>query len=213
VSRTIQITTPIHGRVLIEDAAVSPSAGVLVAFHGYAERADDVLAEVNKIPGADAWTRLAPQALNRFYVRGNERIVANWMTREDRELAIGDNLAYVERVLATVDAPGPIVYLGFSQGASMAYRAALLGDRRASGVIALAGDIPPEVKTAPSQPWPPVLIGAGTRDEWFGTRVDADLSFLQAQGVKHDLVRYDGAHEWTDELRRAIGEWLNKRRT
>ena len=209
----IQLTTSIHGRVLVEDAAVDPSAGVLVAFHGYGERADDVLFEINRIPDIEAWTRVAPQALHRFYSRQHERVVASWMTREDRELAIADNLAYVERVLAKVDVAGPVVYLGFSQGASMAYRAAMLGERRAAGIIAIAGDIPPEMKGATSRPWPRVLIGAGARDEWFATKVDADVAFLHARDASPEVIRHDGAHEWTDELRRAIGDWLGSVRS
>jgi predicted esterase len=211
VSRLIQLTTSIHGRVLVEDAAVSPSAGLLIAFHGYAERADDVLAEVNQIPGADAWTRVAPQALHRFYSRRHERVVASWMTREDRQLAIADNLAYLARVLERVDPAPPLVYLGFSQGGSMAYRAALLGPRAASGVVVIAGDIPPELKDDVSHPWPRALIGVGTHDEWFSARLDGDVSFLRSRGVTPDVVRYNGAHEWTGELRTAIGDWLPRR--
>jgi predicted esterase len=213
MSRLIQITTPTHGRVLVEDAAVSPSAGVIVAFHGYGERADDVLAQVDLIGGAEAWTRVAPQALHRFYSRRHERVVASWMTREDRELAVADNLAYVSRVLQELAPPpgAPIVHLGFSQGASMAYRAAVLGGRPCAGVVAIAGDIPPEVRRGEaSRAWPPVLIGAGTRDDWFAARLDGDLAFLRARDVPHELVRFDGAHEWTAELRQAIAAWLTK---
>ena len=213
----IHVTASTHGRVLVEDAAVSPSAGVILAFHGYGERADDVLAQVNQISGAAAWLRVAPLALHRFYSRRHERVVASWMTREDRELAIADNLAYVQEVRRLVrpargDDSARLIMLGFSQGAAMAYRAALLGDRPVSGIVAVAGDMPPEVKGSPRE-WPPVLIGAGTRDEWFSPRLDADLAFLQSRGVQHDVVRYDGGHEWTDELRQAIGEWLRVART
>ena len=206
--RVVQIETPIHGRVLVEDAAVSPSRGVLVTFHGYAESAADVLAQVRQIPAAAAWTCVAPQALHRFYDRRHERVMASWMTREDRDLAIADNLMYLSRVLGAVDASAPLVYLGFSQGASMAYRTAILGGRAASGVVAIAGDIPPEVKAASGARWPPVLVAAGTRDEWFNARVAADVTFLRSIGAAHDVVRYDAAHEWTDELRHAIGTWL-----
>ncbi len=61
------------------------------------------------------------QALNRFYNRSNDAIVANWMTREDRELAIADNLAYVDggrgrRPRDQHRNQCALVYVGFSQG-------------------------------------------------------------------------------------------------
>ena len=68
------------------------------------------------------------QGLHRFYARGQGKVVASWMTREDREQAIADNLGYVNRVVMR-RCPGAgdeatVVFLGFSQGVAMAYRAA-----------------------------------------------------------------------------------------
>jgi predicted esterase len=228
----LSVPTTVHGRVLIEsdgDAAVS--SGVLAGFHGYGENAGDMMAALRLIPGASTWTRVSIQALNRFYTRGDAKVVANWMTREDREQAIADNIAYVntalELVLARAEAralhqpgmevpgfsPGrtPLVFVGFSQGVAMAYRAALMGARPVSGVIALAGDIPPELKTdVPArQPWPRVLIGVGDKEEWYSTeKVQGDLAFLRSHNVPHAITRFKGGHEWTDEFRVAAGEFL-----
>jgi predicted esterase len=142
------------------------------------------------------------------------------MTRQDRDHAIVDNVAYVDRVVegeiarfptGTVQAPS-LVYLGFSQGASMAYRAAVLGSRAARGVVALAGDIPPELKSGASrrQEWPPVLVGVGAAENWYTPdKVSADTTFLVSQGVKADVCRFAGGHEWTDEFRAAAGRWLD----
>ncbi len=227
--RVLSIPTTIHGRVLFQDAAafapevlrraVSTSGALIVAFHGYGESGDDALAAVRSIAGSEAWAIAAPQALHRFYTRDQQKVVGSWMTRQDRELAIADNVGYVDRVIAAVrdtagndDAgtPGPVCFIGFSQGASMAYRAALMGSHRPAGIVALGGDIPPEVKTAPANAWPPVLIGAGMRDDWFNGRVDSDLAHLRTLGVAHDVVRFDGGHEWTDEFRDAVSEFLVK---
>jgi predicted esterase len=209
------IETPTHGRVLVVAASDGAPAGRLVAFHGYAQSADDVLAEVAAIPGASRWHLLAVQALNRFYARGDEKVIANWMTRQDRELAIADNIAYVDRVIDGIVPAGNagprLVFVGFSQGASMAYRAARLGRHRAAGVIALGGDIPPEIKTSPvgAAAWPPVLIGAGDAETWFTPeKVGVDVAFLASQGAAHEVVRYRGGHLWTDEFRAAAGRWL-----
>ncbi len=209
--RSLSIPTTTHGRVVVEDAPGS-AVGLLVAFHGYGQSADEIADDVRKIPGASAWTIAAAQGLHRFYNRNSEKVIASWMTRQDRDEAIADNVAYVDRAIDTVGVAGPIVFVGFSQGASMAYRAAVLGSHRASGVIALGGDIPPELKHAELlRRWPAVLLGGGQRDTWFTpAKADADAAFLAAQHVAHDVVRFDGAHEWTDEFRAAAGRWLQR---
>jgi predicted esterase len=243
--RSLSVPTTIHGRVLVQDAAViasesgSPS-GLIVAFHGYGQRAEDMLEALDGVPGVGRWRIASVQALHRFYTRGDQKVVASWMTSEDRELAVADNVEYVNRVISQAQGPGPtrstrpqgglaqgalreqtdgreakgqpqdghLVFVGFSQGASMAYRAALLGAHRASGIIALGGDIPPEVKALPAISWPRVLIGAGVRDEWYGKKVGADVEFLRERGVAHEVVHFDGGHEWTDAFRDAVGAFL-----
>lgn len=201
------------------------SSGVLVGFHGYGQNAGDMMAELRLIPGASTWTRVSIQALNRFYTRGDAKVVANWMTREDRDLAIADNIAYVNaalnQALSTAhSAPSTahpalstqhVVYVGFSQGVAMAYRAALMGTWPVAGVIALAGDIPPEIKTDAtlSRPWPKVLIGVGDTEEWYSPdRVEEDRAFLSARSALHVIERFDGGHEWTDAFRAAAGQFL-----
>ncbi len=204
---------------MLVEAAADPAA-VLVGFHGYGQLADDMFDELRRVPGADRWTIVSVQALHPFYARGDSKVVASWMTRQDRELAIADNTAYA---LSAVDAavPGasdtasgrrpPLVFVGFSQGVAMAYRAALRSSRPAAGVVALAGDIPPELRDDPSLRWPPVLIGVGDQETWYtGGKLDADLAFLQTRGVAHDLVRFEGGHEWTDAFRASVGAWIDR---
>jgi predicted esterase len=209
--RTLSIPTPTHGRVLIEDPADSFSGRLLVGCHGYGQAADTMLEQLQKIPGSDRWRLVAVQALHRFYTRSNEAVIASWMTRQDRDPAIADNIEYMNRAVAAAggDEARTIVFLGFSQGASMAARAATRGSHRAQGLILLGGDIPPDVRDDETLRVPPVLIGVGSRDSWYsGARVDADVAFLEARSIPHEVVRFDGGHEFTDEFRRAAGEWL-----
>jgi predicted esterase len=216
--RTISVETPTHGRALIKDAAVpssSSSSGLLVGFHGYAQSAEDMLAELELIPGSERWTLVSVQGLHRFYARGHGKVVASWMTREDREQAIADNLGYVNRVvggaLEGVGAEATVVFLGFSQGVAMAYRAAVLGERRASGLIAIGGDVPPDVKEASADRFPPILLAAGESDEWYtAARAEEDEVFLRARGLRHEVFRYAGGHVWTAELRGRIHQALDK---
>jgi len=208
--RTLSIETPTHGRVLVRDAA--DPAGTLVGFHGYGQSAETMLADLERIPGADRWRLISVQALNRFYGRDSQTVMASWMTRQDRDDAIADNVEYVNRALTQVfnaDAPDVpndrVVFLGFSQGVAMAYRAALLGRYPAAGIVALGGDIPPEFKVRAPRAWPPVLIGAGDREVWYtDTKVRADEAALVFQQAPHEVVRFAGGHEWTDEFRQAV---------
>ena len=212
--KSISIETPTHGRVLIKDA-VAPNADArfLIGFHGYAQNAEDMLRELDQIPGSDAWTLVSIQALHRFYSRGNERVVASWMTRQDRELAIADNIAYVDSVVRSLLAnafEAPVVFIGFSQGVAMAFRAGILGAHRARGVIAVGGDIPPELKMEPADRFPTILLAAGGSDTLYPPeKLDADEAFLISIGVRHDVFRYAGGHEWTEALRDRIHRALD----
>jgi predicted esterase len=207
--RQLDVETSIHGRVLIEDAAVSPPAGWLIGFHGYAQAAEDILGELRRLNADGRWSTAAPQALHRFYTRGDERVVASWMTRQDRERAVADNVEYSNRLLGSyLELTHAVVFVGFSQGAAMAYRAAALGRFRADAVIALAGDMPPEVRGLDPETLRRqigrVLIGVGADDRWFTiAKADADAAVLAAAHVPHEIVRFAGGHEWTDEFRRA----------
>lgn len=206
-ARTIATTT--HGRYLIVPA--QHASGVLAAFHGYAENAEIMLESMRRIPDADRWTLVSIQGLHRFYNRQNT-VVASWMTRQDRELAIEDNAAYVDAVLDAVSGeagdPRRLVFAGFSQGVAMAYRAAARTRRTCHGLIALAGDVPPDVAGA-ARPLPPVLIGRGTTDSWYTeAKMNDDLRTLARDRVSVQPVVFEGGHEWGAPFLEAAGRFL-----
>jgi predicted esterase len=207
--RPVLVETTTHGRILIGDPAVSFSGRVLIGCHGYAQNAAILLDEMRRIPGADAWRLISVQALHRFYTRGDQAVVASWMTREDRDAAIADNTAYLARVVREHAADATTIdYLGFSQGASMAARAAARVEPPARGLILLGGDIPPDVRDDPAVSLPPVLIGCGDGDSWYAPRLEGDVAFLRDRGISHTVVRFEGGHEFTDAFREAAGRFL-----
>jgi predicted esterase len=186
---------------------------VLVGFHGYGENAAIHLSVLERTVQRRPWILVSVQALNRFYTRGDRDVVASWMTREDRESAIADNVRYVHAVVdavrSTENVSGQLVYAGFSQGASMAYRAAAGCDRSPAGLIILAGDVPPDVAPLASR-LPRVLIGRGRTDEWYTPEREAqDLAVLRGAGVPVETVTLDGGHEWTDEFAARAGAFLD----
>lgn len=197
------IPTLTHGRVLIRAARAAASRGVLVGFHGYMENAAIQLKRLEDIPGTATWTLVAIQGLHRFYRGRTQEVVASWMTREDRDLAIADNLAYVAAALELVPhGDGTrIVYAGFSQGVAMAFRAAVCGPAGAAGIVAVGGDVPPELLSDSSAVFPPVLLLRGARDEWYtAPKHQADVDALVRRHARVQSMTYEGAHEWTESV-------------
>jgi len=214
IERTIATTT--HGRYLVAPPAGGGRAPLLVGFHGYAEGADAHLDRMRAIAGADGWRLVAIQGLHRFYQRRANEVVASWMTRQDREQAIADNVAYVNAVVDAVleEWPDPpaIVYSGFSQGVAMTFRAASASTRPLAGVIAVGGDVPPELDAAALSRVPAVLICRGVRDEWYTTaKFDADIGRLRAAGAAVTPVAFDGGHEWSEPVLHAAAAFLDVR--
>jgi predicted esterase len=212
----LQIETSVHGRALVTPAAGTPR-GILLGFHGYAENAEIQLERLAAIPDASSWTLVSIQGLNRFYRSRTQETVASWMTRQDRDLAILDNVRYVDAVFASVSrdsAALPVVCAGFSQGVAMAFRSAVWGRFTCAGIVAVGGDVPPELLDDPSVRFPPVLIARGMRDEWHTqAKLDADVTALQARGVDvQSLVHPDG-HDWTDAVASEAGRFLAARRS
>jgi predicted esterase len=213
IPRTIAVTT--HGRYLVVPPANSaPSSGLLVSFHGYAEPAAAAMERLQTIPGAGHWRLVAIQGLNRFYRGRSTDVVASWMTREDRELAIADNVSYVSAVIDAASrewgTEGRLVLAGFSQGVAMAYRAACASPRSVSGVISLGGDVPPELDRAALARIPAALVGRGSRDEWYTEeKLAADLARLGEAGVAVRAVSLDGGHDWTPPFAEAAAEFLS----
>lgn len=213
IERTIAATT--HGRYLVEQPAASGAAPLLVGFHGYAEPAEAQLARLRSAPGADAWRIVAVQGLNRFYDRRANTVVAGWMTRQDRDLAIDANLAYVTAVVDTVcrewPGDGRIVFAGFSQGVAMAFRAAAASARSVTGVIAVGGDVPPEIDAAALARVRRALVCRGDSDGWYtDEKFAADVHRLRAANVELTPRQVAGGHEWSDPVSEAVAAFLRQ---
>jgi predicted esterase len=194
-TRTIATTT--HGRYLAE--IPEHSRATLVGFHGYQENAIITLEVLRQVAKGRSIGIVSIQGLHRFYTKAND-VVASWMTKEDRELAIADNLAYVATVMSAVaDEYGitrPLIYVGFSQGVAMAYRAAALVQRPCDGVIALAGDVPPDVAPLAAS-IPKVLLGRGTDDRWYtAEKAGKDREVLEGAGIRVSEHVFEGGHVW-----------------
>jgi predicted esterase len=214
----LSVRTEVHGRVLVRPAA-DPTA-VVVGFHGYAEDAATHLERLTAMPGAQAWTCVAVQGLNRFYRGRTQETVAGWMTREDRELAIADNIAYVDRAIDQIarELPDsisqggrrvPLACVGFSQGVAMAFRAGLRGRAKADAIVGVGGDVPPELIADGSLAFPRVLLIRGSGDDWYtAAKLTNDESALAGRALSVQAETIEARHEWTPEISKVIARFI-----
>jgi predicted esterase len=213
IARTIP--AHIHGRYLIVPPSGGGAAPVLVGFHGYAEAAEHQLERLRAIGPPREWLLVSIQGLNRFYQRRTNEVIAGWMTRQDREIAIADNVRYVASVVDEVFREWPceptLVFAGFSQGVAMAFRAAARSPRAVAGVIAVGGDVPPEIEPEALARIRAALLCHGARDEWYTPEKFAgDVSRLRSAGVAVRPLDFAGGHEWSDDVNRAAAAFLSE---
>jgi predicted esterase len=138
------------------------------------------------------------------------------MTRQDRDLAIADNAAYVGTVVeaewaASGGARG-VVYAGFSQGVAMAFRAAVESARPVLGVIAAGGDVPPEIDPGALGAIGHVLLCRGADDNWYtDAKFEQDQARLRDAGVTLMACAFVGGHEWSAAVVDAAAMFLRDR--
>jgi predicted esterase len=204
----------VHGRYLVMPHDRPGAERWLVGFHGYAQSADEMIAPFQRTAPA-GWRVVSVQALHPFYAKRSSEIVAGWMTRQDREHAIADNVGYVDAVIEQLvlefGEPRALVFAGFSQGVAMAYRAAMRGRRPASAILTCGGDVPPELLAGATRAWPRVLATTGRRDDWYTPgRLEADVAALRERGARAEPLVFEGGHEWTAELAAAGARLLGE---
>ena len=210
------VATATHGRYLAIPPATPGPAPMLIGFHGYAENAETQLERLCTIPEGERWLRVSIQALNRFYQSRTNLVVASWMTRQDREVAIADNNAYVSTCIDAIAADWPtvplVVFAGFSQGVGMAFRAAANTAGRDAAVIAVGGDVPPELEPAVLKRLTGALIVRGMSDALYAREKFADDERrLRECSVSVRAVEINGGHEWSGEVTEAAAEFLRER--
>ncbi len=183
---------------------------VLVGFHGYAEERG---AHLDRLKSDSGQRRVGCSCRSRRFTASiggrSEEVVASWMTRQDRELMIADNIAYVSAVLDEVvrqygDARR-VVFAGFSQGVATAFRAACRGSRAPGGVIALGGDMPPDLisRRTGARPRGRSSPAANATTGRPRQKLEADRGTIAAAGVNVSPLTLDGGHEWTRGVQRA----------
>jgi len=180
-----------------------PLPEVWIVLHGLGQLARIFLTYFESI---DAPGRLvvAPEALNRYYLftepgmrSKDAKVGATWMTREDRENEIADQVDYLDAVWReTAAGASRVTVLGFSQGVATAARWVAMGKSRVDRFVAWAGQIPPEIDpSAFSKLSGGITMVAGSTDEYATWIAEGNHdSRMVAAGVTPKVVTFDGGH-------------------
>ena len=173
---------------------------IWIVLHGYGQLARYFL---TKFEGLEEGVAIvAPEALNRFYLdEAHNRVGATWMTREDRENEITDQLGYLDELVKELRGDRtdvPLRILGFSQGVATACRWSLLGKTKMDRMVLWAGSLPPEPTFAELRTaWAHLTVEVvlGSEDPFSGEKeLQATTARLEAAGVQYRLHRFTGGH-------------------
>ncbi|MGC8774040.1 MAG: alpha/beta hydrolase [Chlorobaculum sp.] len=204
------LETTVSGRYLVESPDGVGPFPLLAGFHGYGQTAEDELELLRNIPGSGGWIRLSIEALHPV-INAKGQPGASWMTRRDRERRIAENVRYVDAVIGKVREKlphdGRLVMHGFSQGAGMASRAALLGRHAVNAVMLLGGDIPPELDDLGRMG--NVHLGRGDHDHLSPQKLfDSDVIRLRDAGIDPAIMLFRGGHGPTGGYFEDAGRFL-----
>ncbi|MCX6310635.1 MAG: phospholipase [Bacteroidetes bacterium] len=173
---------------------------VFFVCHGYAQSANEFLEKFEPIQN-DKYYFVAPEGLSRFYLRGSkEKVVASWMTHEDRADDISDYVLFLDKVYKEVigkfSSDVNIILLGFSQGAATASRWAALGNSRIDKLILWCGFFPTDLATGGIPERIDLTVVAASNDRWISAKQEeeqVERIKLFFPAMKH--IQFEGEHE------------------
>jgi predicted esterase len=197
-------------------------AEVWIVCHGHGQLARRFLSRFLPLERPDRLF-VAPEALSRFYLEPPRTgphaaltpVGASWMTAEDREAEIDDQVNYLDllhnHIFELIDRASVRLWvLGFSQGTATAARWVIRGKVEPDRVVLYSGLLPSELDkegAARLAKRSPLTIALGTRDDFARPElIAAQETLLQELGAPHTTIRFDGGHEVLPEVLQRLTE-------
>ncbi len=207
------IITPKTARYFLEGNPALDIHTVYIVCHGYGQLASYFIRNFQVLE-ADDTLIVAPEGLHRFYWENfSGRVVASWMTKEDRESDIADYIAYLDLVYKEVldNLKGKqvrIIVIGFSQGVSTVCRWLNATRIKVHGLILWAGSIPNEIQlTNPYFQTFKTYFVVGNSDEFIKEEQISEYeSMLIKSGIPFQLIRYEGKHQLDETTLKTIAQ-------
>jgi len=142
---------------------------LLFVLHGYGQLAEFFIRKFHFLE--EDYFIVAPEGMHRFYLKGSSgRVGASWMTKEDRDSDIKDNIHYLNSLYDSICSSkkfGQITLLGFSQGGATAARWFNSFQRNIDAHISWASIYPPDLDITPCEKNKNNYFAIGDKDEYF----------------------------------------------
>lgn len=172
---------------------------VVFVCHGYAQTANEFLEEFASVRNEHRLF-VAPEGLHRFYQRGgHDKVVASWMTKEDRLDDIADYIQWLDHCAADVlqrcSPDVKITVLGFSQGAATVSRWAAFGMTRIDHLILWCGFFPPDLPAENRVKCRSLTVVTASDDKFVDPDTEKkNLAIIQSLFTTYKHVRFEGQH-------------------
>jgi predicted esterase len=169
---------------------------LLIVLHGYGQLAEFFIRKFNDLP--ENYLVVAPEGMHRFYLNGTSgRVGASWMTKEDRESDIQDNLNWLNQLLNELKEKKKfekIILLGFSQGGATAARWYFSSKNEFDHLILWASVFPPDLEKPENSNDSENYFVIGTEDEFYKTEAQKnEIAFYQKIGFQ--TLQFQGKHD------------------
>lgn len=200
--------TPRTTRYFSRESDPKNADNVWIVFHGYGQSAYHFLLNFKEFNPANS-ALIAPEGLSKYYLNGLDgRVGASWMTKENREMEIQDQLHLVDNLLAELRQNGTLKegaklhLLGFSQGAAVACRWYQYTNQKVGNLVLWGAGLPIETDANMAQKYNEcnTTLVLGTDDEFIKQerlvqyyQTLADLQF------RHNVITYKGGHKLEKE--------------
>lgn len=182
----------------------SEAENLWIVLHGYGQNAEYFIQHFRDFKPKNSLI-IAPEGLSKFYLNGFDgRVGASWMTKEDRENEIADQLIYLDNLLAKIDpnASLKLNLLGFSQGAAVACRWYQKTNRKVENLVIWGAGLPIETDANMAHKYEAcnTLFVLGDQDEFIKEeRLTQYYQTLQDLSFRHSVITYKGAHKLEKE--------------
>ena len=156
---------------------------ILYVLHGYGQLSEYFIKKFENLQ--DDYFIVAPEGMHRFYLKGSSgRVGASWMTKEDRDNDISDNLNWLNELaddLSTKNQFEKTILLGFSQGGATALRWSNNSSMKIDQLIIWAAVFPPDLVISAE------LINSNSRNRFF---VIGNNDEFYSENQRVELINY-----------------------